>query len=61
MNTPAYSTPENSEETAGERARKAKRNRESHERHKRKDAALKAENELLHRRLAAVYDALNLK
>lgn len=36
------------------------RNRRTHEREKRRARDLRAENERLHRRLAAVYDALNL-
>lgn len=36
------------------------RNRRTHRRERRRLADLRAENERLHRRLAAVYDALNL-
>ena len=37
-----------------------KRNRRTHQRAKRRARELRAENELLHRRLAAIYDALTL-
>lgn len=37
-----------------------KRNRRTHEREKRRARGLRAENERLHRRLAAIYDALTL-
>lgn len=37
-----------------------KRNRRTHEREKRRARELRAENELLHRRLAAIYDALSI-
>ena len=37
-----------------------KRNRRTHHREKRRARELRAENELLHRRLAAIYDALTL-
>ena len=37
-----------------------KRNRRTHQREKRRARELRAENELLHRRLAAIYDALSL-
>ena len=37
-----------------------KRNRRTHKREKRRARELRAENELLHRRLAAIYDALTL-
>lgn len=37
-----------------------KRNRRTHEREKRRARELRAENERLHRRLAAIYDALTL-
>lgn len=37
-----------------------KRNRRTHQREKRRARELRAENELLHRRLAAIYDALTL-
>lgn len=37
-----------------------KRNRRTHHREKRRAHELRAENELLHRRLAAIYDALTL-
>lgn len=37
-----------------------KRNRRTHAREKRRARELRAENEMLHRRLAAIYDALTL-
>lgn len=37
-----------------------KRNRRTHQREKRRARELRDENELLHRRLAAIYDALSL-
>lgn len=37
-----------------------KRNRRTHHREKRRARELRAENELLHRRLAAIYDALSI-
>lgn len=37
-----------------------KRNRRTHQRAKRRARELRAENELLHRRIAAIYDALTL-
>ena len=36
------------------------RNQRTHRREKRRDRELRAENEKLHRRLAAIYDALSL-
>lgn len=38
----------------------SKRNRRTHQRAKQRARELRDENELLHRRLAAIYDALNL-
>ena len=38
----------------------SKRNRRTHQRAKQRARELRAENELLHRRLAAIYDALTL-
>lgn len=66
MNEPTYSTPSGDVPIPADvnsRKKIASRtlsNRRSHERHKRRVRELRAENELLHRRLAAIYDALNL-
>lgn len=67
MNEPIYSTPSGDAPTPADVSSRKKKiasrtlsNRRSHERHKRRVRELRAENELLHRRLAAIYDALNL-
>ena len=68
---PVYSRPsDNDPMPAPKRKRRRKRvhttgahhtrNQRTHRREKRRARELRAENELLHRRLAAIYDALNL-
>ena len=68
---PVYSRPSDDEPTpAPKRKRRPKRvhttdthhtrNQRTHRREKRRDRELRAENEKLHRRLAAIYDALSL-
>ena len=71
MTEPVYSRPSDDDPTpAPKRKRRRKRahttgahhtrNQRTHRREKRRDRELRAENEKLHRRLAAIYDALSL-
>ena len=56
---PIYSRPSD-DEPSPKTKRHHKRNRRTHQRAKRRARELRAENDLLHRRLAAIYDALTL-
>lgn len=59
---PIYSRPSDDEPAPAPKKRKRhhKRNRRTHHREKRRARELRAENERLHRRLAAIYDALSI-
>lgn len=66
MTEPVYSRPSDDTPTPDKEdggkvtAGHVRRNRKSRERRKRKLRELREENERLHRRLAAIYDALSL-